>query len=169
VIALKNPSLRVTVIDRDAFRIRRWKSAHLPLHEPGLIDIVRATRDGLKELGADASDGGRGTTSTTARRPNLFFSTDTAKCIAEADVIFICVNTNTKMSGIGAGLATDMTALESAVREVAVNAKSRAILVEKSTVPCRTASLVKEIVSFPWPAPLSAHDKLGGKSGGMVR
>lgn len=133
VVALKNPSIRVTVIDRDAFRIRRWNSSHLPLDEPGLHNIVRITRDGSKE---------------PPRKPNLFFSTETAKCISEADMVFICVNTNTKISGIGAGFATDMTAMESAIREVAINAKSRAILVEKSTVPCRTAKLVKEIVSF---------------------
>lgn len=82
-----------------------------------------------------------------AREPNLFFSTDVARCIAEADIILITVNTPTKTRGIGAGSATDMTALEGATKEIALHAKPGAILVEKSTVPCGTAELIKEVVS----------------------
>lgn len=82
-----------------------------------------------------------------ARVPNLFFSTEVAKSVAEADVIFITVNTPTKTKGLGAGSATDVTALEGATREIALHAKPGAILVEKSTVPCGTAELIMDTVS----------------------
>ncbi len=85
------------------------------------------------------------------RVPNLFFSTDSPKHLAEADMIFIGVNTPTKTFGIGAGCATDMTAIEGATRDIARYAKAGAILVEKSTVPCRTARLVQEIVGDMYP------------------
>ncbi|OCK83769.1 UDP-glucose dehydrogenase [Lepidopterella palustris CBS 459.81] len=150
VIALKNPFLRVTVVDRDEFRIRRWNSAHLPIDESGLSEVVRITRDGSKACSMDAVEPSlprqNGGASIPARRPNLIFTTQTAKSIAEADMIFICVNTPTKMTGLGKGYATDMTAVESVVKEVAANAKTDAILVEKSTVPCRTAKLVQDIL-----------------------
>jgi len=81
-----------------------------------------------------------------ARLQNLFFSTEVAKCIAEADIILITVNTPTKTRGLGAGSATDMTALESATREIALHARPGAILVEKSTVPCGTAELIQDTV-----------------------
>ena len=156
VIALKNPFLRVTVIDRDEFRIRRWNSAHLPISEPELDNIVRLTRDGSKACSVEAIKsslaqriGARSSKiSIPAREPNLTFTTASSKSIAEADMIFICVNTPTKTTGVGAGYATDMTAVESVVKEVAVNAKAGAILVEKSTVPCRTAKLVQDIVRY---------------------
>lgn len=81
-----------------------------------------------------------------ARLQNLFFSTEVAKCIAEADIILITVNTPTKTKGLGAGSATDMTALEGATREIALHARPGAILVEKSTVPCGTAELIQDTV-----------------------
>jgi UDPglucose 6-dehydrogenase len=81
-----------------------------------------------------------------ARQANLIFTTDIAKSMAEADMIFIAVNTPTKTTGLGAGFATDMTALGSSVEAIASHAKSGAILVEKSTVPCRTAELIQEMV-----------------------
>ena len=84
-----------------------------------------------------------------ARSPNLFFSTEVARCIAEADIILITVNTPTKTRGQGAGRATDVTALEGATREIALHARPGAILVEKSTVPCGTAELIKDTVSCP--------------------
>lgn len=80
------------------------------------------------------------------RKPNLTFTTSLVKTIAEADMIFICVNTPTKTYGLGAGSATDMTAVESVVKDVAINAKQGAILVEKSTMPCMTAKLIQKIV-----------------------
>jgi UDPglucose 6-dehydrogenase len=81
-----------------------------------------------------------------ARQPNLAFTTESEKSIAEADMIFIAVNTPTKTVGLGAGYATDMTALESAVKDIAAYAKNGAILVEKSTVPCRTARFIQDTV-----------------------
>lgn len=82
-----------------------------------------------------------------ARAQNLFFSTDVAGCVSEADIVFLSVNTPTKMTGIGAGAATNMVALEGATRDIAIAAKSGAIIVEKSTVPCRTAQIVRDTVS----------------------
>lgn len=128
-IAAKNPHISVTVVDRDEQRIKAWKSRHLPIHEPGLHEVVRLARDGTNE-----------------RAPNLFFSTACARSIAEADMILISVSTPTKMRGIGAGRATDMTAIEGAVRDITVNARPGTILVEKSTVPCKTGQLIKEIL-----------------------
>lgn len=84
-----------------------------------------------------------------ARKPNLFFSTEVGKCISEADIVLIAVNTPTKMRGAGAGSATDMTAFEAVTAEVALHARPGAIIVEKSTVPCRTAKLVQETVRTP--------------------
>jgi UDPglucose 6-dehydrogenase len=82
-----------------------------------------------------------------ARVPNLFFSTEISKTISEADIVLIAVNTPTKMRGMGSGKATDVTALEAVTREIAIHAKPGAILVEKSTVPCRTAELIQDTVS----------------------
>ncbi|QIW99473.1 hypothetical protein AMS68_004991 [Peltaster fructicola] len=141
VIALHNPHIRVTVVDRDQSRINAWKGKHLPIHEPGLTDVVRAARDGQKEGRRQGDD-----TVLPARQPNLFFSTDCTKTIAEADMILISVNTPTKIRGQGAGRATDMTAFEGAVRDVALHARSGCILVEKSTVPCKTGQLIKNIM-----------------------
>jgi UDPglucose 6-dehydrogenase len=102
--------------------------------------VVRVARDGLRD--STASSG-----AITSERPaNLSFTTACANSIAEADIIFIAVNTPTKIFGIGAGHATDMTAFERVVEEIAKHAKSSAILVEKSTVPCRTAKLIQDIL-----------------------
>ena len=85
-----------------------------------------------------------------ARVQNLFFSTEVARCIAEADIILITVNTPTKTRGLGAGSATDVSALEGATREIAIHARPGAILVEKSTVPCGTAELIQDTVCHPF-------------------
>lgn len=137
VIAFNNPNIKVTVVDKDEGRIRRWNSRHLPIYEPGLAEMVRAARDGLP---ANAKD------KTPAHAPNLFFSADVARCIAEADIVIIAVNTPTKSRGAGAGSATDMTAFEAVTAVVVQHARLGAIIVEKSTVPCRTAELVEDMV-----------------------
>jgi UDPglucose 6-dehydrogenase len=87
VIALKCPQITVTVVDLNSQRIDAWNSENfdIPIYEPGLEEVVRAVR-------------GR----------NLFFSTDVERSIAEADLIFVCVNTPTKKSGVGAGFAADL-------------------------------------------------------------
>jgi len=124
VIADKCPHIQVTVVDLDAERIRRWNEGPtLPIFEPGLEPIVERCR-GL----------------------NLFFSTDVERAIEEADLIFISVNTPTKVTGQGAGMAADLCYIESACRSIVKASKSDKIVVEKSTVPCRTAESVLSIL-----------------------
>lgn len=160
VIAYNNPHIRVTVVDLNTTRIRRWNSRHPPIYEPGLEEIVRVARDGTQEIVIDSrspSDNVSGSghrrrssqnTKLPARQPNLFFSTEVGKSISEADIVLIAVNTPTKMKGAGRGCATDMTAFEAVTADVARHAKAGAIIVEKSTVPCRTAQMVQETVSI---------------------
>lgn len=154
MIAFQNPQLEVVVVDRDQTRIRRWNSQHPPIYEPGLHDIVRIARDGGRSTAvasapADDSDSSAddGETKIPSRQSNLFFSTDVAKHISEADIVLVAVNTPTKYRGVGAGSATDMTAFEAVTGVVAQHAREGAIIVEKSTVPCRTAQLVADTVS----------------------
>ncbi|RMY15528.1 hypothetical protein D0866_13793 [Hortaea werneckii] len=130
VIAAKNPHIQVTVVDLNQNRIDAWRSPSLPIYEPGLQDVVELARDGL--------DG---------RTPNLHFSTDVEDSILAADLIFISVNTPTKTVGVGAGRASDLTYVESAARQIAEVATSNKIIVEKSTVPCGTASSLRDIFS----------------------
>jgi len=142
VIALQNPNIHVSVVDKDPHRIKKWNSQHLPVHEPGLDRIVRIARDGTRETSLTIDR-----LTIPARSPNLSFSTDISGCIAAADVVFVSVNTPTKTSGIGAGAATNLAAFEGAVISVAKSIKPGAILVEKSTVPCGTAQTIQDIVS----------------------
>jgi UDPglucose 6-dehydrogenase len=146
VIALQNPHIRVTVVDMNATRIAQWNSRHLPVHEPGLCDVIRSARDGTRSTSFILEEGQNGPAQLPARAPNLFFTTNMKDSIAEADIVFLSVNTPTKTTGIGAGQATNTSALESATRTVAMYAKERAIIVEKSTVPCRTAQIIRDTV-----------------------
>ncbi|KAG2366390.1 UDP-glucose/GDP-mannose dehydrogenase family, NAD binding domain-containing protein [Suillus spraguei] len=125
VIALKCPHIRVTIVDLNQARIDAWNSPDfkLPIYEPGLEDVVRK-----------------------ARGRNLFFSTDVDKGIRDADLIFVSVNTPTKKSGVGAGFAADLNYVELATRRIAATATSSKIVVEKSTVPCRTAESMRTIL-----------------------
>lgn len=123
VIAEKNPDIIVTIVDINPTRIAAWNSDTLPIYEPGLDKIVKGCR-------------GR----------NLFFSTDVDKGIIEADLIFVSVNTPTKKKGVGAGYAADLGYVESATRHIARVAQSDKIVVEKSTVPCRTAHSMRYIL-----------------------
>ena len=172
VMAFQNPHINVTVVDRDPVRIKQWKTKHLPIYEPGLYEILRSARDGSKACSFsneatrfDSLDSMSSASSSTsdcesqcgyhrdeiavkARTPNLFFSTEISKTISEADIVLIAVNTPTKLQGLGAGKATDVTALEAVTREIAIHAKPGAILVEKSTVPCRTAERIQDTVSL---------------------
>jgi UDPglucose 6-dehydrogenase len=128
-----------------------------------LNEIVQIARDGSKACSffngpTNPSDSASSSESegeeqrdeivVPARQPNLFFSTEVARCIAEADIILITVNTPTKTRGLGAGSATDVSALEGATREIAIHARPGAILVEKSTVPCGTAELIQDTVCY---------------------
>lgn len=143
VIALKNPQITVHVADLNVNRIQKWNTKHLPVYEPGLLDVVRLARGGIAES-ADAS-----CDAPNPRQPNLFFTTNVKESVEKADLILMSVNTPTKTSGIGAGSATNLIALEGAMTSVAQWAKPGAIIVEKSTVPCRTAQMLRRIVSQP--------------------
>ena len=124
VIAEQCPEVQVTVVDVNKDRINAWNSDQLPIYEPGLHAIVQAIR-------------GR----------NLFFSTDIDKAIVESDIIFLSVNTPTKTYGEGAGKASDLKFIESAVRRIAEIATSDKIIVEKSTIPVRTAEKIRRILN----------------------
>ncbi|CAF3652299.1 unnamed protein product [Fusarium graminearum] len=159
VVAFQNPQIQVTVVDRDVNRIRRWNSRHPPIYEPGLHDIIRIARDGGRPgkisgeptTDSEGSSAEEGEITINERKPNLFFSTDVAKHISEADVVLVAVNTPTKYRGVGAGSATDMTAFEAVTGVVAQYAREGAIIVEKSTVPCRTAQLVADTLNMHRP------------------
>ncbi|MFH4969227.1 UDP-glucose 6-dehydrogenase [Gaetbulibacter sp. M240] len=126
VVAQKCPHINVTIVDINAARIAAWNDADLnklPIFEPGLDEVVKE-----------------------ARGRNLFFSTDIDKAIDEADMIFISVNTPTKTYGKGKGMAADLKYIELCARQIAQVAKSDKIVVEKSTLPVRTASAIKNIL-----------------------
>ncbi|MCJ1280572.1 UDP-glucose 6-dehydrogenase 1 [Puttea exsequens] len=136
VIAHKAPHIHVDVVDLSEKRIAAWNSNHLPIYEPGLQAITELPRDGA-----------------VGRLPNLVFTTDVKNSIAQADLIFLCVATPTKYTGTGAGRAADLVYVESATRMIAEAAESDKIVVEKSTVPCKTAASIREILSAagrPW-------------------
>ena len=140
-------NIDVTVVDINSERIRAWNSDRLPIYEPGLNEIVYAARDGTYTNSVLKHNdlrifGGR------PRKPNLRFSTNVDKAIQDADLIFVCVNTPTKANGIGKGAAADLAFVEAAARNIAHAATEDKIIVEKSTVPCRTAHSIREIVSF---------------------
>ena len=126
VIAQKNPQIQVTVVDINEARIAAWNNADLsklPIYEPGLDEVVAESR-------------GR----------NLFFDTNVDKAIDEADMIFISVNTPTKTYGKGKGMAADLKYIELCARQIARVAKTDKIVVEKSTLPVRTAQAIKRIL-----------------------
>ncbi len=123
VIAKQCPSIKVTVYDISAPRIAAWNSDKLPIYEPGLEELVLERRG-----------------------KNLFFSTDEA-CLVEADIIFISVNTPTKMFGLGAGRAADLKYIESCARRISEIVRSgHKIIVEKSTVPVRCSVALRKIL-----------------------
>ena len=126
IIAQKSPHIKVTVVDLNEKRIAAWNDAdvnNIPIYEPGLSDVV-----------------------AEARGRNLFFSTEVDKAIDEAQMIFISVNTPTKTYGVGKGMAADLKYIELCARQIARVAKNDKIVVEKSTLPVRTASAIKDIL-----------------------
>ena len=127
VISLKCPDINVNVVDIDQNRIDQWNSDDLnllPVYEPGLSEIINETRN-----------------------KNLFFSTDINSAITKSEIIFIAVNTPTKSYGEGKGMAADLTYVESCARRIAKVAKNIKIVVEKSTLPVRTAESIQKIFS----------------------
>ncbi|MBT5012208.1 MAG: nucleotide sugar dehydrogenase, partial [Flavobacteriaceae bacterium] len=128
VIAAKCPEIKVTVVDKSEEKIRMWNSKNLneiPVFEPGLKEIL-----------------------SEVRNKNLFFSSDIKSSVDESEMIFIAVNTPTKTSGKGKGMAADLSNVISTAREIAEFSKSDKIIVEKSTLPVRTAEKLKEILSL---------------------
>ena len=125
VIALKCPHINVTVVDANPVKIKEWNGPvnSLPIYEPGLSDVVKE-----------------------ARGRNLFFSDDIAGNIEKAEMIFMAVNTPTKTEGEGAGMKADLRNIEACARDIAKYSKKDKIVVEKSTLPVRTAEKIKEIL-----------------------
>jgi UDPglucose 6-dehydrogenase len=126
IIAQKCPQIQVTVVDLNVERIAAWNDAdttNIPIYEPGLAEVV-----------------------AEARGRNLFFSTDVVTAIDEAQMIFISVNTPTKTYGSGKGMAADLKYIELCARQIAAIAKDNKIVVEKSTLPVRTAEALKSIL-----------------------
>jgi UDPglucose 6-dehydrogenase len=123
MIAAKCPDIEVTVVDPNAARIAAWNSDNLPVYEPGLDEVVRS-----------------------ARGRNLHFKTDVEGAIRSGDIIFVCVGTPTKTYGVGAGRAADLRYIESAARTIAQVAEGNKIIVEKSTIPVKTAEAMLTIL-----------------------
>ncbi|MAC40848.1 MAG: UDP-glucose 6-dehydrogenase [Pelagibacterales bacterium] len=125
MIALKCPDIKITVVDHNSERIDAWNGSleNLPIYEPGLSDIVKEVRG-----------------------ENLFFSNDVETSINLAEIIFMAVNTPTKTEGKGSGMAADLSNIEACAQTIAKASKSDKIVVEKSTVPIRTAEKIKEIL-----------------------
>ncbi|KAL8679774.1 MAG: hypothetical protein Q9186_003990 [Xanthomendoza sp. 1 TL-2023] len=149
VIAYNNSDIEVTVVDINPDRISAWKSNSLPIYEPGLDEIVRAVRDGapLGQQRDRYNPYAAPDEVSLFRRANLFFSTNVDQAIMDADLIFVCVNTPTKTHGIGKGSAADLDFVEAATRTIAKVATQDKIVVEKSTVPCKTAQSIREILA----------------------
>ena len=124
MIAHKCPQYRVTVVDTNPERITAWNSDTLPIYEPGLDEIVKG-----------------------ARGRNLFFSTRIEQGIKEANVIFVSVNTPTKTFGAGAGMAADLQYWEKTARQIREASQSHKIIVEKSTLPVKTALAMERILT----------------------
>tara|TARA_B100000886_G_scaffold340525_1_gene310836 strand:- start:6375 stop:7805 length:1431 start_codon:yes stop_codon:yes gene_type:complete len=137
VIADKCPEIQVEVVDLNVERIKKWNDndfAKLPIYEPGLAEIVKKCRG-----------------------KNLHFSNNVKEKIKISDIIFISVNTPTKKKGIGAGKASDLKWVEACARQVAEFAKGHTIVIEKSTLPVRTAEVIKDILK-------TKHNSNSGKS-----
>ena len=126
VIAKMNPDRKVYVCDINAKRIAAWNSKNyaLPIYEPGLVDVVKEVRG-----------------------KNLFFTTDIKSAVKKCDIIFVGVNTPTKMFGRGAGRASDLQFWEATAREIKGYADGDKIVVEKSTLPVRTAAAMEAILN----------------------
>ncbi len=124
MIAAKCPDIRVEVVDLNQARINAWNSDNLPVYEPGLDEVVKS-----------------------ARGRNLFFSTGVEDAVRSADIIFVSVNTPTKTFGLGAGRAADLRYIEAVARMIATVVDEPKIIVEKSTIPVKTAETILTILS----------------------
>ena len=127
VIALKCPNISITLVDSNHPKIDSWNGPldQLPIFEPGLAEIIKKVRG-----------------------KNLFFSKDLAANIKKAEMIFMAVNTPTKTEGEGAGMAADLSHVIQCSKDIAKYSTSDKIIVEKSTLPVKTAEKIKEILSL---------------------
>ena len=123
VIALKCPEYKVTIVDINEEKIRKWNSGELPIYEPGLEEII-----------------------TKVRGSNLFFSADIKSGIKESDIIFVSVNTPTKTFGLGAGMASDLQYWEKTAQQILENSEGPKIVAEKCTLPVKTAQAMERIL-----------------------
>lgn len=123
VIALKCPEYKVTIVDINEEKIRKWNSGQLPIYEPGLEEII-----------------------TKVRGSNLFFSADIKSGIKESDIIFVSVNTPTKTFGLGAGMASDLQYWEKTAQQILENSEGPKIVAEKCTLPVKTAQAMERIL-----------------------
>jgi UDPglucose 6-dehydrogenase len=124
MIAYKCSDYRITVVDTNPDRIDAWNSAELPVYEPGLDIIIKKTRG-----------------------KNLFFAKDIENQIKENDIIFVSVNTPTKTYGAGADMAADLQYWEKTARQILKYSRSSKIVIEKSTLPVKTALAMEKILS----------------------
>ena len=127
VIAIQCPEIKVYVVDHNKEKIKLWNHSNLdklPVYEPGLKEIIAKTRN-----------------------KNLFFSSDVEKYIIESEMIFLAVNTPTKQSGEGKGMAADLTNIEKCAKTISEVANQDKIIIEKSTLPVRTAEKLKQILN----------------------
>ena len=125
VIALKCPEYKVTIVDINEEKIRKWNSDQLPIYEPGLEEVVRKVR-GI----------------------NLIFSTDIKNGIKDAEINFVSMNTPIKTFGFGAGMACDLQYWEKTAEQILDNSKGSKIIVEKSTLPVKTAQAMERILKM---------------------
>ena len=123
VIADKCPEYKIIIADINEQRIEEWNSEELPIYEPGLYDVVKRTRN-----------------------KNLFFTTDVNSAIKEASIIFVSVNTPTKTFGAGAGKASNLQFWEKTARNIVEQSENDKIVIEKSTLPVRTAEAMSRIL-----------------------
>ncbi|MDA8934929.1 nucleotide sugar dehydrogenase, partial [Flavobacteriaceae bacterium] len=125
VIALKCPEINIIVVDNNLEKIKDWNGSldNIPVYEPGLVEIIEKVRG-----------------------KNLFFSNDIKGAIEKSEMIFMAVNTPTKKEGEGAGMAADLRYVENCAKDIAKYSKSDKIVIEKSTLPVRTAEKIKEIL-----------------------
>lgn len=123
VIADRCPDYKVIVVDINEEKINAWNSENLPIYEPGMNEVVKR-----------------------ARGRNLFFKTDVSACIKESGIIFVSVNTPTKTFGAGAGKAANLQFWEKTAREIVEHADEDKIVVEKSTLPVKTAEAMQRIL-----------------------
>ena len=127
VIAIQCPEIKLHVVDHNKEKIKLWNHSNLdklPVYEPGLKEIIAKTRN-----------------------KNLFFSSDVEKFIIESEMIFLAVNTPTKQSGEGKGMAADLTNIEKCAKTISEVANQDKIIIEKSTLPVRTAEKLKQILT----------------------